>query len=203
MAITRATKAERRRAMLEAAGQVFARDGYERSRVDVIAREARVGKGTIYEHFGSKENLFCSYLSHLVHENVDDITAHAREEDDPRQALGGLLRGLVASIERMMPVIGLYIEAWSLASTREDLREHVITTFRELYTPFADQITDLVRRGRRRGQFSNHRPADIASLVLAMIDGLAYQALFILDPKELPRIARRAERLLFEGLEIR
>ena len=88
MAITRATKAERRRAMLEAAGQVFARDGYERSRVDVIAREARVGKGTIYEHFGSKENLFCSYLSHLVHENVDDITAHAREEDDPRQALG-------------------------------------------------------------------------------------------------------------------
>lgn len=203
MAITRATKAERRLAILSAAGEVFARDGYERARVDAIARRARVGKGTIYEHFGSKENLFCSYLSHLVHENVDDVTELARAEEDPRKALGCLFRGLVRSLERMLPVIGLYIEAWNLASTRPDLRDHVIDTFRELYTPFADQISDLVRRGRRRGQFANHRPADVASLLLATVDGLAYQALFILDPKELAKMARRAERLLFEGLEVR
>ena len=203
MAITRATKAQRRQAILEAAGTVFVRDGYERSRVDEIARRARVGKGTIYEHFGSKEDLFCSYLSHLARQNIDAVTQHARHENDPRKALGDLFRGLISSLEAMIPVIGLYIEAWNLASTRKDLRKYVITTFRDLYTPFADQVADLVRRGRRHGQFAGHRPSDVASLMLATVDGLAYQALFILDPKELPRMARRAERLLFQGLEAR
>ena len=203
MAITRATKTERREAILEAAGAVFARDGYERSRVDEIARRARVGKGTIYEHFGSKENLFCSYLSHIVQQNTNTLTEHARHEDDPRKALGDLFRGLITSLEAMIPLIGLYIEAWNLASKRKELREYVIATFRDLYTPFADQVAELVREGRRRGQFAGHRPSDVAAMMLAIVDGLAYQALFILDPKDLPRMARRAERFLFQGLEAR
>ncbi|MAG32363.1 MAG: hypothetical protein CL908_15890 [Deltaproteobacteria bacterium] len=203
MSITRLTKEERHAAILTAAGEVFAREGYVRARVDAIARTARVGKGTIYEHFGSKENLLCSYLSHLVHQTVDALTEEAGQDQNPRRALTRLIRGLVESIEPMIPVMGLFFEAWNLAATRADMRSRVVDTFREMYTPVLDLIADLVRRGRREGLFGAHQPKDVASLVVATIDGLAYQALFILDPGDLPRMARRTEKLLIQGLDLR
>jgi len=203
MAIIHATKAERRTAIIEAAGQVFSRDGYERARVDEIARRARVGKGTIYEHFGSKENLFCSYLAYLVHANVDALTEEVEGESDPRRAISRLVRGLIASIEHMVPVMGLFIEAWNLATTRTEIKDRVVTTFRELHEPFRDLVARIIRDGQRQGTFSGLRPRDAASLILATVDGLAYQSLFILDPSDLPRLSRQAERLILEGLDFR
>lgn len=49
---------DKRRAILAAAIEVFARDGYERASVDAIAAEAGVAKPTIYNHLGGKENLY-------------------------------------------------------------------------------------------------------------------------------------------------
>ena len=49
---------DKREAILAAAGEVFAREGYALAGVDVIAAEAGVAKPTVYNHFGDKETLF-------------------------------------------------------------------------------------------------------------------------------------------------
>ncbi|GAA1522164.1 TetR/AcrR family transcriptional regulator [Sphaerisporangium rubeum] len=49
---------DKRRAILEAALRVFSRVGYTQASLDMIATEAGVAKPTIYNHLGSKENLF-------------------------------------------------------------------------------------------------------------------------------------------------
>ena len=49
---------DKRQAILAAAGEVFAREGYALAGVDVIAAEAGVAKPTVYNHFGDKETLF-------------------------------------------------------------------------------------------------------------------------------------------------
>ncbi|EIV91637.1 TetR/AcrR family transcriptional regulator [Frankia sp. QA3] len=49
---------DKRRAIVEAALRVFARNGYAQASLDMIAAEAGVAKPTIYNHLGSKENLF-------------------------------------------------------------------------------------------------------------------------------------------------
>lgn len=51
-------RVEKRQAILDAALVVFAREGYDRAGVDVIAAEAGVAKPTVYNHFGGKETLF-------------------------------------------------------------------------------------------------------------------------------------------------
>ncbi|MFP2957241.1 TetR/AcrR family transcriptional regulator [Myxococcus sp. 1LA] len=55
-----------RTAILEAAGEVFARFGFKKASVEDIARRANVGKGSIYLHFESKEALFeaCVQVAH-------------------------------------------------------------------------------------------------------------------------------------------
>jgi AcrR family transcriptional regulator len=49
---------DKRQAILAAAGEVFAREGYAQAGVDVIAAAAGVAKPTVYNHFGDKESLF-------------------------------------------------------------------------------------------------------------------------------------------------
>ncbi|MCK4856712.1 MAG: TetR/AcrR family transcriptional regulator [candidate division Zixibacteria bacterium] len=53
---------ERKEMILDAALEIFSRHGYERSDVDAIARQAGIGKGTIYRHFPSKQKLFLALV---------------------------------------------------------------------------------------------------------------------------------------------
>lgn len=52
------TEIPKKERILEAAEKVFSTHGYERATVDEIMMLADVGKGTIYNYFGNKEQLF-------------------------------------------------------------------------------------------------------------------------------------------------
>ena len=49
-------------AILEAAKQLFAREGFAGVSMDKIAAEAGVSKLTVYSHFGDKEALFAAAI---------------------------------------------------------------------------------------------------------------------------------------------
>lgn len=51
-------KSKKRETILNGAIDVFISDGYELASMDKIAETAGVSKRTVYNHFGSKENLF-------------------------------------------------------------------------------------------------------------------------------------------------
>ncbi|MDA8233305.1 MAG: TetR/AcrR family transcriptional regulator [Clostridia bacterium] len=54
----KAAEKTKRELILEAAMVVFAREGFYKAKVEDIAIEAGVGKGTVYEYFSSKAELF-------------------------------------------------------------------------------------------------------------------------------------------------
>ena len=51
-------KEKKKRSIILAANEIFSRDGYFKTKVEEIAKAADVGKGTIYEYFNSKDELF-------------------------------------------------------------------------------------------------------------------------------------------------
>ncbi len=55
--------ATKRQAILDAAAELFADEGYERASIDAIATRAGVSKPTVYSHFGNKEQLFRESLA--------------------------------------------------------------------------------------------------------------------------------------------
>ena len=55
-------KAAKRQKMLDAAMNIFARQGYLGASLDAIALEASVSKPTLYQYFGNKEKLFEAVL---------------------------------------------------------------------------------------------------------------------------------------------
>lgn len=59
-------KKGKRELIIEAAVQVFSTKGYHNTRMEEIALEAGVGKGTIYEYFSSKLHLFQEMMEESV-----------------------------------------------------------------------------------------------------------------------------------------
>lgn len=57
-----ARRAQTRAAVLDAAYEVFARDGYHAATLGAIAERAKVSKGALYYSFDSKEDLFLAML---------------------------------------------------------------------------------------------------------------------------------------------
>jgi AcrR family transcriptional regulator len=58
-------KAQRRKALLEAARDVFSSKGYHEARIDDIAAAARVAKGTFYLYFPDKRTVFVELVDSL------------------------------------------------------------------------------------------------------------------------------------------
>ncbi len=81
----RADAARNRRALLEAAAAEFAERGLDASVAD-IAHRAGIGKGTVFRHFPSKDDLIAA----IVHDRVEGLAALAvslLDADDPGLAL--------------------------------------------------------------------------------------------------------------------
>jgi AcrR family transcriptional regulator len=63
-----------RRALLEAAGKVFARSGYHDSQVSHIVGEIGVGQGTFYRHFESKRAIAGALFEQLAESLLAEFT---------------------------------------------------------------------------------------------------------------------------------
>ncbi len=61
-------KLARQKEILDAARELFLRKGFHETTLEEIARHADYGKGTIYNYFESKEDLFRSIIDQLTNE---------------------------------------------------------------------------------------------------------------------------------------
>ena len=80
----------KRRAVIDAARRVFTDKGYNAS-MEEVAFEAEVSKQTIYNQFGSKEQLFHAMIEDKVSEMIEPIVT-ASPDGDPREVLAQIAR---------------------------------------------------------------------------------------------------------------
>jgi len=77
----------KRERILRAAAELFAGKDYHRVLIDEVARRAEVGKGTVYRHFETKEDLFVAVLSYAVDLATERLRAKIERASDPVEQL--------------------------------------------------------------------------------------------------------------------
>lgn len=176
---------EKRLRLIAAAATVFARQGYTSTRMADIAIEANVGKGTLYEYFPSKEELFFA-----VYETIH-VEARSRVAEAVPAEIGGLTRlreTLLAAadfVTESRDMHGVTLDFWaaSIGSPHED-------RFRRLcgatYHDWREIAATTIRDGQARGEITATVDADaVATMMVAALDGLGVQYWF--DPGLDPR----------------
>lgn len=82
--VPRAVRAEQ---LLDLAERLFAERGFHAASMDELARRAGVSKPVIYDHFGSKEQLFATCVRRTGEVLADRVARAVREDSDPRARL--------------------------------------------------------------------------------------------------------------------
>lgn len=75
-----AARADLRGEILDATDRLLARYGYRKMTMDDLAQEVGIGKGTIYLHFASKEEVVLSHIDRIVERLKERLRVLARSE---------------------------------------------------------------------------------------------------------------------------
>jgi AcrR family transcriptional regulator len=73
----------RQEEIIRAAAKRFGRHGFNKTTLEEIARDVRIGKPTIYHYFNSKDELFYSSITFQSSQFIEDIKAIFNNQDLP------------------------------------------------------------------------------------------------------------------------
>ncbi len=172
-------KEAKRLLIIEAAARVFAQKGYAGAVVSDIAVQAGIGKGTIYEYFESKEELFFAVYEWFTQKTgmaaTVSISSLSGSTTERLAALNDALMGMWDEIEEMFT---LMMEFWA-ASSLPNMRSRFKKSFRQMYQEFREIVSSLIRDGIKRGEFrSDANPDSVAAALVGTWDALFLQAWF-------------------------
>ena len=96
---SRMAAADRRIAILEASRGAFAVQGFHETSLDSVAERAGVSKALLYEHFGSKRELFAAMLEAHVEELIARINGAVAEAEPGEKRLRAGLEAFFGFVE--------------------------------------------------------------------------------------------------------
>jgi AcrR family transcriptional regulator len=175
----RETKAQKKNRIITAAARVFAEKGFSGTLIAEVAEQAGVGKGTVYEYFTSKEDLFFSVFEWFVEETGSQAKVSVSALGGPAsKRIEALSDTLMRSWLEMEDLFSLAMEFWS-ASASSQLRDRFKQAFREVYSDFRGVVSALIRDGIERGEFGSEvKPDSVAAALVGTWDALILQAWF-------------------------
>jgi AcrR family transcriptional regulator len=143
MAPKKVDKDEKRLKIAHAAIEVFARLGFDRAKMDDVAREAGVGKGTLYEYFADKEALLNGAFEQMIGSFMDQLKSEVDHSAPPLDTLRAVSYGTIAAMEHVGPVYKFFLEYMLFASRHP----RGIATLADLLESYRTLVKSLLDRG--------------------------------------------------------
>jgi AcrR family transcriptional regulator len=159
------TKQATRARLLAAAADEFGRVGLARANVDAISLAAGYAKGTIYNYFPSKEELFLA----VVEEAVAQATAagSAPTEAPAWERLAATLAGFCAWAGDHDPFARVLVRECLMGTP--GLYPRVMGA----EAPLVGEFAAILRQGSARGELRDDVPAELLALAIAGLTDLA------------------------------
>ncbi len=168
---------DRRGAILAAAGKVFRAHGYAATTMEAVAAEAGVAKGSLYNYFRSKQDLFSQLFAEIISADEADVEQLVTEAIPADEKLQKRIDNVFAQLERYTAIGGLVLEFWATAA-RQQHKGEMAEMFEQMFSRWRGRISEIVSQGVESGQFrAEIDPNVAASLIVAVVDGIIVQSI--------------------------
>ncbi|WP_054693779.1 TetR/AcrR family transcriptional regulator [Syntrophomonas palmitatica] len=152
---------KKREAILDAAARVFSGKGYHNARMEEIAVEAGIGKGTIYEYFSSKLQLFQAMMERSLQVYYETMESVISDAMPFAERFRHLLEGHLSFYQDNKDLSRMIF--WDAEIFDEELKEWTNAQRKEKEKRLRSIIEEAIKRGELR-------PLD-AQLVSLVISG--------------------------------
>jgi AcrR family transcriptional regulator len=157
----RTKRPEQAERMLDAAARLFGSQRFHEVRMEDVAAEADVGKGTIYRYFEDKDELYMSLLARAGKQLSERIRRSVEAADAPVAKLEGLVAASLEFFQEQPHVFDLI--------QRGDAQRGVDSPWQKTRDEAKELVEAILSEGNRRGEL---RVADPTTVTLILLGGL-------------------------------
>lgn len=184
----------RRQQVLDAALEVFARDGYGNAAVDDIARASSTSKGGVYFHFPSKQALFLALMDEAGGMLLDRVERAMAEQPDPLAKGDAALAAALSTFGRNRALARLLlVEA---VGAGKEFHQKLI----ELHAAFAALITRYLDEAVEAGALPAHDTRLAGIAWFGAVNQVVTRWVLTGEPKKLDTVYPELRALLVHGV---
>jgi TetR/AcrR family transcriptional repressor of mexJK operon len=193
--MSREPKESIREKILLAAERRFWHFGIKKTTIDEIAADAEVGKGTVYLHFESKEEIALDIITH--YKEMILVEQQAAAKDIRHAVLDRMKRVLTLPVMsahercRKSPTVMEMIQA---------IKPQMSQRIRDLFDREVELIASLIEEANQSGEMHVDRPAEAAHIIkIATLNFLPHSPACAMIDDPMIEIANMVD-LVFRGL---
>ncbi|MDR3796620.1 MAG: TetR family transcriptional regulator C-terminal domain-containing protein [Terracidiphilus sp.] len=167
--------------------KVFWRLGYERTSLEILLREMRISKQSLYDTFGDKRSLYIRAMHSYRKSANNSLRAVFADEKPVRDGFVKIFDAMIQESKEHHRQGCLLLSA----NLSRDLNDPEITRFLRANQREVERIfEDALRRAKRRKEIARDKsPAALAKFFVATIQGMRALARLNHDRKELEFIS--------------
>jgi AcrR family transcriptional regulator len=168
----RREREQRRQQIMNAARKVFSINGFMKTTMEDIAREAELSPGTLYLYFKNKDELYAS-LSVVVLEHLYEKLkrVYIKEAQNPQMRIDDLKQTLY-DIYEVDPLILLNLFHLQSSEILKNLAPPMLTTIRDLSKNSLDIISKIFSEGIENKVFIEQQPKMLTDVMWALFSGV-------------------------------
>jgi len=192
---SRKSREFRTAAILEAARDIFIRDGYENATVADIAERVNIVEGTVFHYFGSKQGLVVKVMEHFYHEITGNLVTGLSTIKGSREQLRfAISYHLTTLLENAELCRVLFKES-------RGARSELIDDIRRLNREYIQPLNRIIEEGIESGELrSSVNPLLIRNMVYGSIEHLLWSHLFENRTIDIGQSTEEICNILFDGI---
>ena len=195
-------KKAKQKEILQAAMRVFARKGVANTKMIDVAREAGIGKGTIYEYFDSREQMLHMAFSYLLHRIKKLVVHRVDEAMDPREKIRtGFLAYLDVATMKIEDYADILMDFWAQSVRQRGSESDFFINLQHIYQDYRDLVVPALQEGMEQGLFRPMDPEKVASALIATCEGLLLQWLSNREGFDLLEHGKAAVQLFLDAFQ--
>jgi len=174
---------ERKTQILNAAEDIFTQKGFDDARMEDIAEETGVSKGTLYLYFKSKNDLIFAILDRMFErefKQFEDIEKQPSSATETIWMISDMISKDIVGMVRLIPIVYQFL---ALAFRNK----FVQAALKRYINHYLDVLTPIVQRGIDSGEFRDVDAREVSIAMGAVIEGTLLLWVYdhtIIDPKK-------------------
>ncbi len=189
--------------IIHCAMRVFAQKGFAKTKMADVAEAAKIGKGTIYEYFRSKDEIFNFVFEHFMDSMETTIAKAIFKLTDPVEKIEKIFSAwaeIVAS--HQLEFIEIMLDFWAEAIRKKDSAELEIIRLDKVYDDFRKMIQSILDEGVRMGKFKKIDTFYTASLLIGALDGIMLQWILEKDVFDIGQAIEHSIQVFLTGIVV-
>lgn len=179
--------------ILEAALKVFNRKGLAASRMEDIARQAKLSIGGVYWYYKSKDEVVLAIMDKVIDEDVAILRNLLNE---PATVKERLRKYLQLGVQESMQYTTLTYELYTLSKHDAKVRRHI-----QMYIEhYINVLTELIQQGMNQKEFRKANARSIAFTIAALYEGTLELVMLDSSIGNIEKMLNKSLDIIFKGI---